>query len=261
MNNEIKQVQSVMQDSISLMNPQTSEQPLADEDMLKAWKKMLSISKDKDDCFFGNHPTLREMNVSTGRKVAQFYVSTLLSVINEATNYKVKFSELQINMLTELIYDKFSYLKDTEITLFFYELFRHANKDLFFGSLEIETIMEELTRFVLDVRGQAIHEHDEQLALEKIETEKDQYITWEDLCVRKGISVTTEPIEMMAVRLNNKIHHPAKDSVESITKSATTIIQNKDGYDEATLIEFRSAFTRRYGYTPEDYLRKEGLYE
>lgn len=242
------------------MNPQMSEQPLTDEDMLKALKKMLSISKDKDDCFFGNHPTLREMNARTGRKVAQFHVSTLLCVINEATNYKAKFNELQINMLTELIYDKFSYLKDTEITLFFYGLFRHANKDLFYSSLEIETIMEELTRFVLDVRGQAIHEHDEQLALEKIEAEKDQYITWEELCVRKGITVTTEPTEMMAARMNYKSHYPAKDTTESITKTATKMIQNKDGYDEDTLIKFRSAFTRRYGYTPEDYLRKEGLY-
>lgn len=238
-----------------------SEQPLTNEAMLKAWKKMLTISKDKDDCFFGNHPTLREMNVSTGRKVAQFHVSTLLCVVNEATNYKTKFSELQINMLTELIYDKFSYLKDTEITLFFYELFRHANKDLFYGSLEIETIMEELTRFVLEMRGQAIQDHDEQLALEKIEAEKDQYITWEELCNRKGMAVTTEPTEMLARRLNNKNHHPAIDTVESITKSATTIIQNNDGYDEATLVEFRSAFTRRYGYTPEDFLRKEGLHE
>lgn len=238
-----------------------SEQPLTDEDMLKALKKMLSISKDKDDCFFGNHPTLREMNASTGRKVAQFYVSTLLCVINEATNYKAKFNKLQINMLTELIYDKFSYLKDTEITLFFYGLFRHANKDLFYSSLEIETIMEELTRFVLEIRGKAIHDHDEQLALEKIEAEKSKYITWEEFCARKGIAVTTEPTEMMAAQLNNKSLRQVKDTKESICGTALTLVENKDGYDEQTLIAYRKSFIYRYGYAPEDYLRKEGIYE
>ena len=239
------------------MNPQTSEKSLTDEYMLNIWKKMLSISKDKDDCFFGIHPTLREMNASTRKKVAQFHVSTLLIVINEATNYKSKFNSLQIDMLSELIYDKFSYLKETEITLFFYYLFRRAQKDTFYNSLEIETIMEELTRFVVDVRGKAIREHDEQLALKKIEAEKEKYITWEEYCVRRGISVTTEPIEMLSKSFSYKIHCSAKDSVESVTKAATAIIENKEGFDEDTLIKIRSAFTRRYGYTPEDFLRKE----
>lgn len=217
---------------------------------------MLSISKDKDDCFFGIHPTLREMNASTRKKVAQFHVSTLLSVINEATNYRSKFNSLQIDILSELIYDKFSYLKDTEITLFFYNIFRRAQKDTFYNSLEIETIMEELTRFVLDVRGKAIREHDEQLALKKIEAEKEKYITWEEYCVKKGMSVKTEPIEMLAKFFNFRTPR-SKDTVESISKTATTIIENKEGYDEDSLIKIRSAFTRRYGYTPEDFLRKE----
>lgn len=238
------------------MNPQTSEKSLTDEDMLKTWKKMLSISKDKDDCFFGIHPTLREMNASTKKKVAQFHVSTLLSVINEATNYRSKFNSLQIDILSELIYDKFSYLKDTEITLFFYNIFRRAQKDTFYNSLEIETIMEELTRFIVVVRGKAIREHDEQLALKKKEAEKEKYITWEEYCVKKGMSVKTEPIEMLAKFYNFRTHR-SKDTVESISKTATAIIENKEGYDEDSLIKIRSAFTRRYGYTPEDFLRKE----
>ena len=51
-----------------------------------------------------------------------------------------------------------------------------------------------------------------------------------------------------------------KDTQESITESAQALINNKWGYNNDAMISARRSFVCRYGYTPEDYLRKEGKY-
>lgn len=218
---------------------------------------MLEICVDSDDCWFGDYPTLKEVVEQSSKGVALGFIGSLLFMTNEATNYGSKLNGIQISMLSKLIFEKFSYLKITELMMFFRWLFWCAQKDTFYGSLESETIMHMLTKFVREKRGNTIAQREKRLFKERLEREKSNSIDWQDYCTRKGIDPSENPIGKIIVGLEKKV---SKDTAESIMQSAEELLNNKWGYDNDTIIDARRSFVSRYGYTPEDYLRKEGKY-
>ncbi len=230
----------------------TSPSP-TDDQILEAWNKMMVTCRDLDDCWFGSHPTLRELNNQSGLKSGQFYIATLLNIVNVATNYSTKLDKLQIKMLSELIYEKFSYLKDTEVTLFFYYLFRDAKKNTFYGALQIETIMDELTNFVRVKRSKAIKHHDIQLEEERIEREKQTDGPWDDYCKRHNIEIASSPID----RVFQGLKVSTSDNSEHIRKVAQFVNDNPDNISSEELEFFRNSLCKRYGEAFNIFLRKE----
>ena len=185
-------------------------------------------------------------------------VSTYLELLNATTNYKVKLSRLQIKMLSQTIYDKFFYLKDTELMLFFSDYYKYSNSDEFFGALEPKTITTMLTRWVRVTRGRAIEQHDKLLSQQRKEEEKPFLVTWEEYVTQSKSISSENPLDRFFSGFGK--NKAPKDTQESITESAQALVNNKWGYDDYAMMNARRSFVMRYGYTPEDYLRKEGKY-
>lgn len=215
---------------------------------------MLSTCKNREECHFGDHKTLRELNLENGLKVGQGMVATYLYLLNVATNYKVKLSDLQISMLSETIYDKFFYLKDTEVMLFFSDFYKNVNSDVFFRSIEPNTIITMLTKWVRVKRSAAIEQHDKKLHSERLDSEMADSVSWEQYNIQKGIDEKDSPIGRISAGLACKAN---KETDESIRKSAEELVNNRWGYDKETMKKARKAFVIRYNYAPEYILRKE----
>lgn len=239
------------------LSSMSQQKILSDEDFMNLWNKMSSFCRDREDCLHGNHPTLRELNFQTGVKAGQGVIATYLDMLNVATNYKLKLSDIQIGMLSQMIYEKFSYLKETEVALFFYDFFMHPDSEGFYGAIEMETLMAKFTEWVRIKRGKAILQHEGMLRRQKEEAQRPYLITFQEFCKRKGINPSeTSYGQILLGVLGNK----QPDTKESIAQSATDLIENKFGYDEQGMVNARRSFVCRYGYRPEDYLRKEGKY-
>lgn len=218
---------------------------------------MLSICRNREDCHFGDHKTLRELNRETGTKVGQGMVSTYLELLNATTNYKVKLSRLQIKMLSQTIYDKFFYLKDTELMLFFSDYYKYVNSDDFYGSIEPKTITTMLTKWVRKTRGAAIERHENRLHKERLESSKSECVNWEQYSAQKGVDPSNSPVGRIIAGLGSKTD---KEVSESIKKSAEELVNNRWGYNQRELEIARKSFMTRYGSTPEYYLKKHDEY-
>lgn len=217
---------------------------------------MLAICRDREDCFFGNHPTLSELNQQC-EGLGLGVIGNFLEILNSASNYKVKLSQLQILMLSSLIYEKFSYLKETELMLFFYDFFRKFSEDRFFGSIETKTIMNMLTEWVREEQGKAIFKYDRKMRKEK--ESKETNMNWKVYCQRNGLEESESPIREILSRLDKP--KASNDTKESITNYAMSLIDNKFGFDNETMVSARRTFILRYGCTPEEYLIKKEIYE
>lgn len=245
--------------SLDEQRPISSTNPLSEDgkEILRHWKKMIAVCKDRDDCFFGNHPSLCEMNNGCSG-AGHAVVSTCLEMINIATNHKTKLSDLQILMLSEAIYDKFFYLKDTEVTLFFYDYFKFLTSDKFYGSIEMKTVIEMLIKWVREKRGMAIAKHDLLLKEKRAAEDNQQSMPWEEYCKSEGVDSSENPLVKLLSSFGRK--DVPNDTPESISESALALIENRFKYDDDSMINARRSFVFRYGYTPEDYLRKEEKY-
>ena len=217
---------------------------------------MRSVCKNREDCLFGNHPTLQEMN-NNSKGSAVVLICNLLDLMNGYTN-KGKLDRLQSINLSETICDKFFYLKETEVMLFFNDFFKYVSSDDFYGAIEPNTITTKLTKWVRMIRSAAIKRHDDILDMQRKEEEKPYHITWEEFCSQNGNNSSDSPIGRILSGFGKS--KAPRDTQESITESAQALINNKWGYDDDTMTNARRSFACRYGYSPEDYLRKEGKY-
>lgn len=229
---------------------------LSDEDYLQIFNNMMNTCEDREDCWFGAYPTLKELNQKNGVKAGQGIIATYLYLLNFATNHKVKLSDAQVRVISETVYSKFFYLKETEIMLFFHDYFLYLNSDKFFGSIEFKTIMDMFTIFVREKRGTAICRHDELLVQQRKEEEKPYLMPWEEFCQENRNNSSDSPKDRILSAFGKR--EVPQDSKESIAESALSLIENKWNYDDDTMMDARRSFVCRYGYTPEDFLRKEG---
>lgn len=218
---------------------------------------MIATCKNREDCLFGEHKTLRELNQEKGVKVGQGIVATYLYLLNVASNYKVKLSDLQIKLLGETIYDKFFYLKETEVMLFFNDYFKYVNSDEFYGAIEPKTITAMLTKWVRTTRANAIYQHDKKLNKERLESEKGDCVSWEQYSVLKEVDQSNSPIGRIAAGLGSKTD---KDLSETIRKSAEELVNNRWGYTQKEMEIARKSFITRYGSAPEYYLKQHDEY-
>lgn len=249
--NRTTQVEQPRQYLISSMSQYKS---LTDKDYLNIHSEMLAACKDRDDCWFGNHPTLREMNETRSVKVGQGTVAKFLVILNIASNCKLKLSYMQIRMLSEEIYSKYCYLKDTEIMLFFHDfLVDHKKENTFFGAIDPNIIKDALHTFVREKRGNAIWEHDKKLHSERLEKEKSKSVDWQQYCEQKGIDSSDDPIKRI---ISNFGHKEPKDTPESIKKSAEELVYNRWGLDEKGIENARKSFMARHKCTSEYVIEK-----
>lgn len=218
------------------------------------WKKTLIQCANREQCWFGNSPTLKELNGQADNIDAETLVSSYLNVFNLLCSQS-KLSSEQISILSIQIVMKYAYLKYTEIMLFFHDfIFYHKKENTFFGAIDPNIIMDALHTFVRNDRGNAIHEHYKRLDAERLAKEKSESIDWQQYCDQEGIDSSENPIERIISRFGRK--NP-KDTPESIKNSADELVNNRWGLDETSMKNARKSFIARYKSTPEYILGKE----
>ena len=114
----------------------------------------IQLCKNEQDCFFGSHPTLAQLNATYGQNTASVWLMPQLSNLVEFIGGENKMSGAVQQELAEIIAQEYQYLRTTELMLFFAE-YKKASFGKQFGSLRTNDILQGLHTFVMERRADA----------------------------------------------------------------------------------------------------------
>ena len=150
--------------------------------------KQIALCKDKELCYFGNSPTLAEINRDYDKLAAIAWLVPQLTNIAEFSNCKISFGEGQIRGCAELIATEYYYLKLSELMLFFYK-FKCGEYGQFYGSVSPLVIMSSLRQFQRE-RNDAIFQHESAVREEQEREARKGAITREEwLKLKKSLTI------------------------------------------------------------------------
>lgn len=152
----------------------------------------IKICKNAYLCFYGNYPTLYDVSKSFSRNTPVIWLITQLYDLSEYCGCKDKLDAQQLEQCAQLIADNYTYLKITELMLFFYR-FKLARYGRFYGSVDPMLIMEALNKFVQE-RNEAYFKHDQQQQEERDRKARINSITWEEYCLKHNIQGKKNPL-------------------------------------------------------------------
>ena len=115
------------------------------------------ICVDAKQCFFGDYPTLRELK-AYGERFASAWLVPQLYNLSEFCGCKDKLTGTSLEECAFTIATEFSYLKVTELMLFFHK-FKSGSYGKFYGSVDPLVITTALRTF-LQERNYAYIRHD-----------------------------------------------------------------------------------------------------
>ncbi len=165
--------------------------------------KQVYICRDKELCYFGNVPTLAEINRDYDPLAAIAFLVPQLTNVAEFANCKTSFSEGQIRSCAEMITAEYYYMKMTELMLFFYK-FKCGEYGQFFGSVSPMTIMASLKQFARE-RNDAIAVHEARVREEEQSRQKENVMTYQEFYGPKAKKIT-DYIETLIKLINDMIH-------------------------------------------------------
>lgn len=145
--------------------------------------KQVYLCRDKELCYFGQSPTLAEINRDYDKMAAVAWLIPQLTNVAEFSNCKSSFGENQIRSCAEMISAEYYYLKLTELMLFFYK-FKNGEYGQFYGSVAPMTILSSLRTF-LKVRNDAIFQHESRIKEKEREESMKGAITYEEYLKQK----------------------------------------------------------------------------
>ncbi len=136
----------------------------------------IEICKDKQDCFFGEYPTLRELVKRYGSKAAIAWLYVQIFDLSEYCGCKEKLTEHQIEQCASIIWLKYPHLKISELMYYFVN-FKAGQYGRFYGMVDPLIITTGLEDFGKErVR---IYEKEEQRKKEEM-LRGHKPITWEE---------------------------------------------------------------------------------
>lgn len=107
------------------------------------------VRKGKDECFFGNYPTLSAINAAYHRNMATAILMSQITELSEYCGCKGKVSEEQTEQCAEIIVMTYPYLKISELAMFF-AWFKAGRYGRFYGSIDPLVITCALRDFIRD---------------------------------------------------------------------------------------------------------------
>ena len=137
--------------------------------------KQVALCRDKELCYFGNIPTLAELNRDYDPLAAVAFLIPQLTNVAEFANCKNSFGEGQIRSCAEMIATEYYYMKMSEMMLFFYKL-KNGEYGQFYGTVSPMVIMGSLRQFVRE-RNDAILRHESKLREKRDEESKKSTMT------------------------------------------------------------------------------------
>lgn len=201
--------------------------------------------KNKMDCFFVQCPTLKQLNNTYGNEIAEIWLTTQLSDLNDYAMVKEEMNTTHYDMLPDQIVDKYGFLKLTEILLFFYEI-KSGTYGPLFNKLSPMRIMEFLERFVGETRKNAYILREEEA--------KRMYNEYR----KQNEESHPERFEKLIKRIS--ISHSHSNIHKSESKEEFIVMQGAMNFIHNTSLssdvkkQMTTAFVNKYGCTPEEYI-------
>lgn len=197
------------------------------------------------DCYFGNYPTLAELNTTFDNRFSSAWLMAQLYDLSEYCGCKEKLSGVPLRQCANIIASDFYYMKVTELMLFF-RRFKSGSFDKFYGVIDPLIISVSLRSFVKD-RAIAYRKREQEKEAEERKEWVKNAVTWEEYCTKykpKHIQLSAQP------KKKQQVNHDA------IKATAQMIVESKM-VNADTLKFYTDTFVQKYGCTPHEYLKKE----
>ena len=127
-----------------------------------------TFARHPDSCYFGDYPTLAELNNAYGRTMASQWLVAQLTNLSEFSGAR-DVTAHQLEDLSRIVAQEYHWLKITELLLFFYK-FKTGSYGRFYGAVDPLVITTALREFIGDRNtAYARHEQEERERLEEEE--------------------------------------------------------------------------------------------
>lgn len=146
--------------------------------------RQLSLCHNPEACFFGDFPTLSELRQAFNVSAA-FWIVPQLVDLSQFCGAAGKLQDNSLEQCAELIAQNYSYLRISEVMLFFYR-FKLGRYGRFYGAVDPILIMQALQDFVRYDRSRAIDDRLSALQRQRAEAAArqactyEQYLAWRD---------------------------------------------------------------------------------
>jgi hypothetical protein len=158
--------------------------------------------KFPDRCFFGDAPTLAEINITYGDTMATMWLIPQLYDLSEYCGCKDKLQGKQLEQCASVIAGEFFYLKVSELMLFFHR-FKTGRYGRFYGAVDPLVITTSLRDFIRERNdAYAIHEQEERKAREEEERKGKVLMSYEEYKELNRICEQIEAEYYMPTRWN-----------------------------------------------------------
>lgn len=199
----------------------------------------IDVANNEERAILGKSPTLKVIDIAYGEGSAAQW---LLPQVHDLSSYcGVKDLEARAaRQMAEIIANEYSYLKATELMLFFYR-FKAGKYGQFYGRVDPLIIMEALRNGFLPQRTAVIENR-----------EKEEY--WKQRDQWAKTKMDPEKREQLLKNLEKqKMEEPySKETAEQ----AKAIIGNTYNAPAHVLDHMRRLFRKNNGVTPEEYIEK-----
>lgn len=152
------------------------------------------LYKNIHNCYFGNYPTLGELNGTYTPNTAQAWLVPQLVDLSEYCGVKEKFTTNQLNQCSDIIANDYSYLKVSEIMLFFARL-KRCCYGRFYGSIDPLIIIEALKKFCRE-RGEEYEKYYKEEDERRYKESLKKACSWEDYVKRNGLKDKESPLNI-----------------------------------------------------------------
>ena len=214
------------------------------------------VCKDVELCQLGDAPTLAELNVAYGEMSSAMWLVPQLFNLSEFCGCKTRLDEKQLEECASVVATEFSFLKVSEMMLFFFR-FKSGKYGRFYGVVDPIVITTSLREFVneINIEKDRYLQEDER---KEAEESRKRAITYEEFCRRYKQPIKGNPMERLASKkARNRVKPWEEDEIQSIRATANDLAKNADNADEKTLALMKDVFKKKYGMTPECFLENE----
>lgn len=209
-------------------------------------ENQLTVISNRPACFFGPFPTLEQINTLYESNVAQEW---LIDQLEELNSYAIELEPMESDQLVQLafiIFDKYGYLKVTEILLFFFEV-KAGTYGHFFGKVSPMRIMEFLKEF--EVTRKYANEERIKEAETLYYEERKKYTSYQPERLKR--------IEDALSQRQPKKKHRTENKVDStVLASINSFLSNAYGLTDVEKKEYEEAFKKNHGCSIQEYIKR-----
>ena len=225
------------------------------------------ICGNPDVCFFGGAPTLGQLNATYGSQTAAMWLVPQLYNLSEYCGCKDKLEGNPLKECASVIATEFYFLSVSELMLFF-RRFKSGRYGRFYGSVDPLVITTSLREF-LQERAYAYERRKREERDRRREEEMKYAVSWPQYCKmqeevlraegknEEADSWVNRKLPMQADCSIEKNNKEAMNDTKAIIKIIKSCLNNPDASEESKKA-FCQSFKKKYGYTPQEYIEKNG---